>query len=114
MGMTPEQFDRLPKYARDEIEELRRLTAEAVNRAQEARLATSPSESDTTLDPYAEIPIGLGVGPTIRFTLGNVNYLNCEVRRRRDGRPYLYVRGSDEVHLAPEASNAIRVWVNES
>ncbi|ONI83463.1 hypothetical protein ALI22I_33720 [Saccharothrix sp. ALI-22-I] len=66
--------EKLPRWARDRMERLRRAVRNAAfdvlaadQRADEARLTTRPEESDAVLNPYADVPIGLGKGQRVRF-----------------------------------------------
>lgn len=59
----------MPVWAQRQLDQLRRDLNDAEARAEEARLATSPEQSDTVVQPYGiRGPIGLGIGPRIRFT----------------------------------------------
>ncbi|WP_319459786.1 hypothetical protein [Micromonospora sp. RTP1Z1] len=75
--------------------------------ADQARLATSPDETDTLIDRYDDIPIGLPTGCRVKFKVGP-----------SDLRDYIEVRvaqGGVEVHaggpmaIIPQVTNVLRL-----
>jgi hypothetical protein len=108
--------DKLPKWAQDQLATLRRKVTDAERRAEEARLASGPEDSDTFLHPHDEIPVRLGRGEPVRFQLGEnyFDYLDVRIKRdRRDG-PYLeLMSGGGVLALRPQVSNVVRVRVDE-
>jgi hypothetical protein len=111
--ITPEspediaRLDRLPSWARTEINVLRRNIRDL-----EARMAAGPADSDTFVEGYSRPSTPLGTGPTIRFDVGPKD-LEHPVRddyvevQNSDGK--LYVRGSRSLAVLPSSGNA--VWV---
>ena len=112
---------KLPRWAQDHLATMRRQV-EAARRAEDAaRLATSPDESDTLLDRYAEsdIPIGLGVGISVHFLFGEVGDRRAPAIQARLHRPvgrhgplpvYLELIGiSGGITVSPQSGNVIRV-----
>lgn len=100
--------DKLPKWAREELHELRRRTREAEKLAEDARLATDPDSVDTLLMRGIREPIGLGTGPTVRFRLGDGRGEFIDVRY--DSRAELvYMHGDSGIAVLPRATNAIAV-----
>jgi hypothetical protein len=115
--LTADQREpKLPVWAQDTINDLRREYARERERAQAARLATDPDKSTTVIEAYSDRgPIGLG-NAVVRFKLGDLAshsgptdgpYVECHVHD--DGS--LYVRGSAQIVLAPDVSNVVRIRV---
>lgn len=104
----------LPVWARAYISTLRRGLEDAEIARNEARLATSPATSDTILDAYDDIPIGLGRGPIVRFRLGDerrMEWADVSVIHIHDGRTLLQVMAGSTVRIEPRAANVIHVAV---
>ena len=103
---------KLPVWAQDTINGLRREYENERKRADAARLETDPEHSNAIIDAHDErAAVGLG-DATVRFKLpgstrNGAPYVECSVSE--DGR--LYVRGSDSIALAPWAGNVIKVWI---
>lgn len=112
---TDAEFAKLPKWAQRRVENLIRRTRDAEKRAEEARLATEPHLSDTLLFPYADIPIGLGKGETVRFitATGEVDRHNKHVDIRVDEWGRVVIHGTRTIHIIPQASNAARIEVGD-
>lgn len=96
--------ERLAKWARDLIDDLRRKVEDAEREAEEARLATRPDETDTVIQPYDDIPIGLPKGERVRFRLGPPG----------DLRHYLEVRVADDFTVEVMAGASLRVYPRAS
>jgi hypothetical protein len=113
-GEVDEREQRLPKWAQKELESLRRQVRNAERAAEEARLATSPDESDTIIDRYTEGPIGLGKGARVRFLpeghegdgWHHHNYL--EVRVEDGG---IQVHAGGQLSILPRVSNSVQIKV---
>lgn len=111
----PEREARLPQYVRAELESLRRRAIELERIAEEARLATSPDESDTILPRFSvlkEHPIGLGRGTRVRFLPFGPG--PDELRRFVDVRvmedwEYVEVMGGMPLTIEAQAANVLRV-----
>jgi len=107
--VTPEQFDKLPKYARDEITSLMESTERALAEAKwlrdENRVKAGASNTvvvqgltdRTPLISFAEIEFTLGYVGEYRKTVS--------VRLRRNGG--LEVYGNEHLCVLPTASNHI-------
>lgn len=76
--MRDPREEKLPRWAQQELDRLRRKVADAERLAEEARLATKPEESDAILYPYDEVPVGLGRA-LVRFLLGGDAYVDARV-----------------------------------
>ena len=106
---------KLPVWARKHIESLRRRVEDAESDRDAALLATDPAGSDTVLDAYAAIPVGLGKGTIVRFRLGDENrqeWVDVHVVRIHDGRRLLQVMAGTSIHIEPRATNVIHVEVS--
>lgn len=102
---------KLPAWVRAEFDRLRRRTENAERDRDEARLATDPSTSDTVLDPYNDIPIGLGKGTAIRFRLGSegrMEWADAKVRHDRDG-AYMQIRSGGTMTIEPRSGNLVHL-----
>jgi len=110
LNYTPEQFDRLPKWAQMEM---KRLIADRAFFA--AKLAAGPEDSDTFADPtFDETKRPLGAGTTIEFDLADAgdrqDRLRCRTDATHKGRKYLDVHGGDSLLVVPQAANAVRIF----
>lgn len=112
------KFERLPAWAKAEIESLRRKVQDAERGEAKARLATSPFESNAILDPYDTNPIGLGDGQ-VRFLLDRVGYNHGDYPAREryvdirvDAFDRLSLHGGAGLVIQPYASNACHVKVS--
>lgn len=105
---------KLPVWARTYIERLRRVVQDAESDRDAARLATDSAGSDTVIDPYADIPIGLGKGTIVRFRLGDerrMEWADVSVIHTGDGRTLLQIMAGSTVHIEPRAANVVYVEV---
>lgn len=110
---------KLPVWAQDIINSLRRLAAEADQLAETARLNTDPDASTAVID----VPIyghgsdvgrtvGLGVRPRIEFRAGSGPHGNKGIHAWQDVDGVLEVRTSGGgLAVEPQVSNAIRIRV---
>ena len=103
----------LPKWAQDLLNDLRRITNEAREGADDARLATDPFGSDMLIDAYDRIPIGLGTRPKLKVVLGRrqpdgdpIDYV--DVRLTEDGKG-IELMGSATLSIRPQVTNVIQV-----
>lgn len=106
-----EREERLPRWARALLTELRQQLQSAQHQAEDARLATEPDSSYVLVNRGMYPPIGLGVDPTITYLHepgGRLIY-GIDVRMHRSK---LHPRGRLEVttggmgiRISPAASN---------
>ena len=101
-------FDRLPKWARTEIERLRRDLADA-----KERLAAGPENSNTFADPYLDKK-PLGTDTTVEFRLASGGKVRVRIARDRGGtKEYVDVmhvgRHACELAIRPSSSNTFEV-----
>ena len=104
--------ERLPKWAKDEMARLRRDAEQARQGERKARLDTRPDASDTILDSYEPVPIGLGKGTRVRFIVGDASdaWIDVHVETPAgSSRPHIEVHGGCGLRITPRVSNA--VWV---
>jgi hypothetical protein len=112
---------KLPVWAQDIINSLRRLAAEADRLAETARLNTDPDTSTAVVD----VPIyghgsdvgrtvGLGVRPNIGFRAGTGPHGNKVIHARQDedGVLEVYTSGGG-LAVVPWSGNAIRIRVTD-
>jgi len=106
---TPEQFERLPKWAQTEIE---RLTRDV--EYYQKKFEVGPEDSDTfrQIGPDSNQPLG---NDTIQFYLDKERSLiSGSVRMRVDedhkGRRYIDVNGGDSLIVRPYSSNGVRIY----
>lgn len=120
--MTPDpREEKLPVWAAAAIERLRNRVTAAERDAAKARLSNGPADTDTLMDPYADVPIRLPKSESIRFILGATpegrvqrEYVDARVARDSLGGPsYLYVSGGDGLIVHPQASNVVRISVGD-
>lgn len=116
--ITDEQLDRLPKYARDEIDTLRRELASREARILE--LTAGPENCDTVADPYAALqneerkPFPLGNGATVAYRLGEHprDAVHAHIIDRGQGR-VLEIDGPGGVRgclsVRPVSSNSLHI-----
>lgn len=111
------KFERLPAWAKAEIEGLRRKVSDAERGEEEARLATDPFRSSVLLDPYDKTPIGLGK-QQVRFLLDPAGYHVGDypsreqyVDARVDEFGRLALHSGSGMHIHPHATNACHITV---
>lgn len=113
--MTDPREAKLPVWVRTELATLRRRVQNAELELNETRLDTDPANSDTVLDAYSAIPVGLGKGTSVRFRLGNERHsqwADCKVKRDHNGmNPYLQIMAGTGVTVEPWSSNVIHLRV---
>lgn len=107
--------EKLPRWARDLLSNMRSRVQRAEADADAALLATRPAESSTVLYRYGDRDVGLGDDPTVQFRLGDKHrqYIQCRVDRRPPYGPHVYLSGGDSIRFEPVSGNAIRVYVEE-
>ena len=105
--------DRLPRWAFNIINSLRRALKTEAGRADEARLATDPHGSSAILDRFDGVPIGLGANAVVTFRLPDGYDIQARVR---DGVLELTGSPGHGTHaafvVAPWATNAVRVFAD--
>lgn len=119
--LSPEQLNKLPKYARDEILNLRRELGEQKNlvatlsdtgvSTEEAAIAVSGSygEPDMLYPAHTRTEFYLkGAGHK-----GRGNAIRALVMTDEFGEKYLSVNGNGGIVVEPRASNDIRVYLKE-
>lgn len=104
--------EKLPRWARELLGNMRSRVERAERTAEAARLNTDPDQSDTVIYRYGDEPVGLGMGPCIEFRLGpnSRDYVHCYVERDKRG-TRLHLWG-DTIRIAPKSSNAVQITVN--
>ena len=106
---TPEEKkareERLPAWAKDELQRLRRDLDLTLGELHAHRLnAYGPEDTDTKANPYDVQPLNLPKGASIEFTLGEKHSDVIRVRVTKEG---LDVNGNGGVHVFPRASNSL-------
>jgi hypothetical protein len=101
---------KLPNWAQDIINDLRRKLEHARTLAETTRLATDPDQSNTVIESYNTPTVGLGVSPNITFRL-DANR-SARVRVQNERLHVMAIDGSVRVH--PESSNTFTVSVAPS
>jgi hypothetical protein len=116
--MTPEQFDRLPRFARDEMVRLRRDLDRAREQVAglEAKLSAALCDkpTDTEVEHYGGTRVAcLRDDAQIRFRMtdGVTDYIT--VRRAADGAG-VEIRGGEPVVVRPEVSNVVSVYLRNT
>ncbi len=98
-------FERLPKWAQQEIT---RLNANV--EYWKARATVGPENSDTFLDPYGDPPTPLGKRPVVEFHLGPDRFNDrIRVNVEAGGRGELYVAGGTTLKITPWATNVVKI-----
>jgi hypothetical protein len=104
-----ERERRLPKWAQDELTQLRHLIERYQREAEEARLSTSPDESDTVVDRVLRGgEIGLGKHPRIVFRTRT-----GEIEAQVDGGVLRVSSPMGAILVEPRASNSFLAHVRE-
>jgi hypothetical protein len=98
---------KLPQWAQRKLADSRRAVQFATEQAQEARLATKPSETDTVVDRYADIPIGLPKGCRVRYRTGPHD-LSDYFEIRADGNG-VEVHAGGPMVILPQVTNVLRL-----
>lgn len=101
--------DKLPVWAQDRMNRLRRLALEAQAAAGDARLATDPEGSHAVMDRWGEVPVGLGKDPEVTFRLEGGE--SVTIRRLRQDPRLLEIHGDGALVFRPWATNSVRVGV---
>ena len=107
--------EKLPRWARDLLDNMRHRVARAEADADAALLATSPDESSTVLYRDGDSDVGLGDDPTVQFRLGGKHrqHIQCRIERTPSWGTCVYLSGGDSIRFRPVSSNAIRIYVEE-
>jgi hypothetical protein len=105
---------KLPKWAQEELRNLRNKLETEKRRADEARIGNGGPDSDTFIDPYDEVPIRLGRETRINFVLGDKfqEYFDVQIKRYH-GDVYLEVHGGTGMVITPQVSNVIQIRTAE-
>jgi hypothetical protein len=116
-AIAPDEREaKLPQWAQHKLATLRRAVAEADSRAEQARMATNPAESDMLIAPFDDIPVGLGRDVEVRAVLDpqrpRDRYVDLRVRRDRDQRRYLELVGGSGLVLRLQSSYVLIVEVS--
>lgn len=111
---TNAQFDRLPKWAKIEMQRLQRNLK--FHQEEHLRIATGgilEKDTNTLVDPYADIPQMLEANSTVAFRLGeDWRHGVVRVRISRDGT--LNVNGDHGLLIRPNSSNDIQIGLEGS
>lgn len=112
----PEDAEReakLPRWAVEQLQAARRITREAIARAEQARLATHPAESSAVLEGRAinDTEIGLGDDPKVRFKLGRASVTGRVKYLPREGAFLELYTDGGPLMLLPQITNVVRVVV---
>jgi hypothetical protein len=112
--MRDEREERLPRWARVAMDDLRRQLADAKSSARAARLDTDPAASTAVLDPYADVPIGLGKA-RVRFLVPNSTAAArserwVDVNVTRDGKAIEVMTGR-MMAVRPQSGNVVMIEV---
>lgn len=108
--MPDPREERLPKWAQQEIDKLRRDLKYA-----ERKLGTGPGNSNTFTDPHADVQRPLGKSPTVRFWFtedrehNHSHYIDVRIVDDGPRDPYLQVMAGHTLGITPQSSNVIRV-----
>lgn len=107
--------EKLPRWARELLDNMRMRVARAEADAAAAILATRPDESDTLLYRYGSPDVGLGNEVTVQFKLSDQHraYIQCRIDRAKHYGPHVYLAGGDSIRFEPVSSNAIRIYIRE-
>lgn len=110
--------ERLPRWAQDTLKSLRRQVEDQKMRADDARMAGGPEDTDTILDPYDDTPVRLKKGEHVRFLLGPDDYQWIECSVQKFGRfNIVRVISGDSLLVYPSSSNAAHLrsshWTSE-
>lgn len=115
---------KLPVWAQDMINHLRRLLKREQAAAESARLATKPDASNTVIERFGAGPVGLGVSPNVHFKLPRTHHdgrhPELRMQLQRDGRDagrihvMLIGGGSGRLDVRPESSNSLTIGTNRS
>lgn len=96
---------KLPRWAQDELDQLRRALRDADLKAEAARLATRPDDTNTTVE-RRDGTIGLPNGAKVSFELpgGGIDV------RVEDSHLLVMGEGFDPLMVMGQATNAIRIY----
>lgn len=100
---------KLPAWAQKQLAHLRLELTDALKAAEEARLATSPDESNAVIDRFPVGSIGLG-NATVTFKLGDKWHESVAVRVQGAA---LIVNGAGTISVQPSASNAVQITMRD-
>jgi hypothetical protein len=105
--------EKLPRWARDLLSDMRMRVQRAEADAEAALLATDPGGCDTTLYRYGSPSVGLGHDrPTVQFRLGDKHreYVMCRIEDSKSYPRHVYVNGGDSIRIEPVSSNTVRIY----
>lgn len=110
--MTAEQFHKLPKYAREAIEEGDRRCQRLKDQVEALKGETEPN--GVLYSPAGQLLTRMNAPATeFRFILNRDEGIETPRERvdvRLDG-DHIYVNGGDSLAIVPEASNSCRIYV---
>lgn len=112
-----EREARLPKWAQDQMNSLRRRIQDAEEALEHDRLASKPEDSDMLLRPHDETPLGLGSGhdahvrAVIDHDRPHDQYVDVRVVRGRGSDDYVELMGGSTLALEMQSSNVVKVRV---
>lgn len=101
----------LPKWAQQTINSLRRRVEDADRRAEDARLATKPEETDTIVGHrIADGVIGLRRGATVTFLphpgADEMDWRAIQVRTFEGG---IQIHGMTNISVSPVSANGVEI-----
>lgn len=101
---------KLPRWAFDKINLLRRVLKAEGQRADEARLATDPDGSSAVLDRFDGIPVGLGADAKVVFKLADGYEVHARVVGGRLELMGTGGGGSSAMVIQPQVTNTVIIW----
>ena len=111
--------DKLPAWAKEKLREARYAARTQHERAETARLATNPHESDVVMAPFDDTPIGLGTHNPIRFYPNKASgndweHIDVRVVHTDWGDHYVEVMaGRHSLTVSPVAANVVRLRLKD-
>lgn len=104
---------KLPVWAQDTINMLRRKVKDERGRADQARRGGGPEDTDTLLDAYDDVPVRLRKGEQVTFRLGERydQYLQARVTTAYQGKTVLAIHGGATLVILPQVTNGVQIAV---
>lgn len=100
-----DRFERLPKWAQQEIERLQRSVEWWQQQA-----SVGPEDSTVFAEPHSDAPRPLGTDPVVRFQNPLDPQSMLDVMRMKPGSAVLEIRSNQgAIEVSPQSGNVIRV-----